>query len=143
MDIYLLQPTYQCKNIFEIDLDYLKQSGITTIILDLDNTLIAWYRKNLQINVLKWIEKLKEYGFKLVLISNNISRKRVQFFANILDAEFINLAFKPSTRSFRKIMNQFNLEKSEIVMIGDTLWTDILAANRLGIRNIWLTEKMK
>ena len=43
---------YSIKNIYELNLDYLKKKGILGILVDLDNTLLPWNKDSLD-------EKLK------------------------------------------------------------------------------------
>ena len=47
---------------------------------------------------------------------------------------------KPSTEFFRFIAQDLGLAPSALVMVGDDFDTDVLGANRAGIRAIWLNE---
>lgn len=43
---------------------------------------------------------------------------------------------KPSTRGLRKIKQNYNFKKNEMVMIGDQIVTDIIAGKRFRIKTI-------
>lgn len=44
---------------------------------------------------------------------------------------------KPSSEFFTHILNDLQLDKSRIVMVGDSFESDVLGANRSGIRAVW------
>ena len=48
---------------------------------------------------------------------------------------------KPSPQFFGYILNDLRLEPSRVVMVGDDFETDVLGANRAGIRAIWFNER--
>jgi len=48
---------------------------------------------------------------------------------------------KPSGEFFEKVLQHLNVEKSEIVMIGDDLEKDVLGAIDFGISAIWYNPK--
>ncbi|MGL4818985.1 MAG: YqeG family HAD IIIA-type phosphatase, partial [Bacilli bacterium] len=55
----------------DISVDYLKKNGITTIITDLDNTLIAWDEPHATEELISWFTALNDAGFRLIIVSNN------------------------------------------------------------------------
>jgi putative hydrolase of the HAD superfamily len=46
---------------------------------------------------------------------------------------------KPTPEFFQYILNDLNLTPTQVFMVGDDFETDILGANRSGIRAIWFT----
>ncbi|KMK76178.1 HAD family hydrolase [Alkalihalobacillus pseudalcaliphilus] len=50
---------------------------------------------------------------------------------------------KPEPAIFQYALDEMNLEKDEVMMVGDNLMTDILGANRVGIRSVWLNREKK
>jgi HAD superfamily phosphatase (TIGR01668 family) len=48
-------------------------------------------------------------------------------------------AVKPRRGAFRSIASQFNLSPSEVAVVGDQLFTDILGGNRTGMFTILVT----
>ncbi len=106
------------KNIFQIDLMKLKEDGKRVILTDLDNTLVGATVKAPTPEILKFFDEAKQLGFEVIIVSNN-NKDRVAYFAK-------DLKIKLS-----RILKQY--DRSQVVMIGDQLMTDVLVAKRLGL----------
>lgn len=50
---------------------------------------------------------------------------------------------KPDVRIFEHVLETTETEKEEALMVGDNLMTDILGANRAGIRSVWINRDRK
>lgn len=50
---------------------------------------------------------------------------------------------KPDPKIFEFALDKANVSADQVMMIGDNLMTDILGANRTGIKNIWLNHYNK
>jgi hypothetical protein len=61
----------------DVSLTELSENGIRVIFVDLDNTLTAWGSSKVSEPVRQWIERAKELGFQVVIVSNAGLRKRV------------------------------------------------------------------
>ncbi|MBN4081441.1 HAD family hydrolase [Caldithrix abyssi] len=48
---------------------------------------------------------------------------------------------KPSTEFFEYILCDLQMDKSHAIMVGDDFETDVLGANRSGIRAIWFNQR--
>ncbi|WP_025729840.1 YqeG family HAD IIIA-type phosphatase [Atopobacter phocae] len=128
-------PTWRVKSIYQIDPDQLKAVGIKAVLTDLDNTLIAWNNPVATKETLQWIQRMKEADMPVVIVSNN-SGGRVKKVADLLDVQFIPKARKPKISGLLRAVKQLQLDKTEVVMVGDQLITDVWAGNRAGIRTI-------
>mgnify|MGYP005731526805 FL=1 len=82
-----------------------------------------------------WVEKIKSVA-SLWLVSNNISQDRIGRIGDSLDIPYIAGAGKPSRRKLKKAVDEMNLPVEKVAMVGDRLFTDILAGNRLGMFTI-------
>lgn len=122
------------KNIFDINYDKLRRDGIKCLIFDLDNTLALISEKECPENTIQLIAKLKK-DFTVLIITNN-NRRRVIPYQKVLDIDAIYLAMKPFTIGLRRVMRKYKLKKSEMVMIGDQLVTDIKSGIDFGIKTI-------
>ncbi len=122
------------KSIFEIPYDKLKKDNIKCLIFDLDNTLALISEKQCPENTIKLINELKK-DFIIVIITNN-NKKRVIPYQEVLDIDAIYLAMKPFTIGLKKVMKKYDLKKSQMVMIGDQLVTDIKSGIDFGIKSI-------
>ena len=61
--------------IYDIDFDKLYHKGFTTIISDLDNTLMKYTEDLPDSKLENFIKDLKNMGFKIYLISNNKNKR--------------------------------------------------------------------
>lgn len=50
---------------------------------------------------------------------------------------------KPDPTIFEHSLSLMNLQKDEVIMVGDNLMTDILGANRAGIKSVWINRHDK
>ncbi len=137
-------PDWHVNKVTDVPLTELWQSGIRVIFVDLDNTLTAWGSQEISEPVKRWVEEAKVKGFQVVIVSNAGFRKRVTQVAESLGIIGIASAAKPRRFVFRRYLEWKGLTPQQAVMIGDQLFTDILAAKRAGIKAILvdpLTER--
>ena len=109
--------------------------GITAIVLDVDGTLLPRTEIVIHNSVLSWI-KAAQNNFSLHLLSNNPSRKRIESISKILNINFTYKAAKPTRGALKGVINDFHQDPQKIAIIGDRLFTDILAGNRLGLYTV-------
>jgi putative hydrolase of the HAD superfamily len=50
---------------------------------------------------------------------------------------------KPDPAIFEHALSRMSLKKEEVIMVGDNLMTDILGANRAGIKTVWINRHNK
>jgi len=74
-------------------------------------------------------------GFMCYLLSNNVAT-RVQPLAQKLGIEAVANACKPLRRGIRVLQKQHNVDISRSVLIGDQIFTDILAGNVWGAKTV-------
>lgn len=127
-------PTIYKKNIYEINYKKLKKDGINCLVFDLDNTIALIDEHITSEETKKLFEKLRK-DFLIVVISNN-TRRRVEYYCNQLEVDFVPNALKPFTRALRKIRKKYSLDKDKMVMIGDQIMTDIITGNKFKIKTI-------
>lgn len=129
------KPTWMVDTIYNVSPKQLKAAGIKAVFSDLDNTLIAWNNPNGTKELHDWLTELKEAGIPLIVISNN-SAKRVAKAVKNLNLPFVARSLKPLSFGITKARIRLGLKRSEVVMVGDQLMTDMLAANEAGVRSI-------
>lgn len=130
-----LYPSRYIENVKKITLELLKEKKIKGLILDIDNTLID-YDKNLLEGTKEWCDNLKENNIKLCILSNTNKVKKVEKVAKILNLEYIYFAHKPSKKGFLKAQKLLGLNKEEIAIVGDQIFTDVWGGNRVGMYTI-------
>lgn len=131
----MFKPTWLINSVYSITPNMLKDLNIKGAIVDIDNTLIPWDQEEYSSQMAAWINEMLEEGIKLCLVSNNTT-ERVSKVAEPIGVKYFANALKPSRRAVRKTLDYFNLPKEEVVIIGDQVLTDVLVANRAGIRSI-------
>jgi HAD superfamily phosphatase (TIGR01668 family) len=130
-----LCPKQYVQDIQQVDLKNLKKKGIKGIIMDLDNTLVPWNDDAVFPEIIEWIKEVKKSGFKACIVSNNRAQRREEI-TKIFDVPAFWRAVKPRRRTFRKAIRMMGLKPSQVAVIGDQVFTDILGGNRLGLYTI-------
>jgi HAD superfamily phosphatase (TIGR01668 family) len=128
-------PDIYQKSIYAIDYKKLKLRGIKCIIFDVDNTLAPITTMKPSRKVKDLVERLKDLGFRVVLMSN-ASKKRLTPFKDILEVDCSASSKKPFPWKFNRIMKKYNYKVDEVAIIGDQLVTDVFGGNRVGITTI-------
>lgn len=129
------KPTWMVKSIYSITPEQLRKNGIRAVLTDLDNTLIAWNHPEATEEMINWIKMMKEAEVPVMILSNN-SDSRIRLVAEHLDLKYVPRSMKPTRRAFRIAEEKLRLPAEEVVMVGDQIITDILGANRAGVRSI-------
>lgn len=140
MDI-LIPDMYQ-KSIYSINYEKLYNCGIRCLLFDLDNTCVPYVEKVPSKKLIDLFDYLKDMGFKAILFSN-ATKKRLEVFKNTLVVDCSYSSRKPSKRKFLKVLKMYNFDLSEVAIIGDQLFTDILGGNRVGIKTILVNPMSK
>ncbi|MDJ0554602.1 MAG: YqeG family HAD IIIA-type phosphatase [Microcoleaceae cyanobacterium MO_207.B10] len=132
----LLQPDLVLgKTILSLTSEIIQQNNIQGLVLDVDETLVPISDSQASPELTVWVEKIKSVA-SLWLVSNNISQYRIGSIAESLNIPYIAGAAKPSRRQLKKAVDQMNLPVERVAMVGDRLFTDVLAGNRLGMFTI-------
>ncbi|MDZ8183965.1 MAG: YqeG family HAD IIIA-type phosphatase [Nostoc sp. ChiSLP02] len=112
----------------EIEIARIQSCGIKGIILDLDNTIVSEDDCYLSPWAEDWITKAKLAGLEFFILSNGKRRYRVKYWSHRLDIQVISPAKKPFPKAFRQAIAYMRLEPKQVVVIGDSLHTDVLGA---------------
>lgn len=129
-----LIPDIYVHKIEDIPYDKLKEEGIKALVFDLDNTLATLDEKACPERVEKLINKLNK-DFICFIVTNG-NGKRAKPYKDKLNIKIISMALKPFTKGLRELEKKYHLKKSEMVIIGDQLMTDILSGKRFGIKTV-------
>ena len=125
----MIYPNSYFDKVEQITIEFLKANKIKALILDVDNTLIDYYR-NLSKSVIDWAKNIKEQGIKLYILSNTNHREKVEEVAKQLEIPYQNLAKKPFKSGFLKVQKQLQENKENIGVVGDQIFTDVIGGNR-------------
>ena len=133
-------PFAHAQSIYEIEYDFFKRNGVKTLFIDLDNTLDSYKAKEPKERTINYVKGLSDAGITPVIISNNKAH-RVCGYANLLGVEFLSSAHKPFSRRLKAEITKRGLKNDEVMLVGDQMMTDVLAARGAKIRVV-LTEKV-
>ena len=129
MNVY---PSLYLDSVKNINPTLLKKNNIKGLILDVDNTLIDYYR-NLVDGAEKWCEELKNEGIKCIILSNSNKRSKVEEVAEKLNIDYIMFAKKPLKSGFKRALSKLELKPEEVAVVGDQLFTDVIGAKRMNM----------
>lgn len=124
-----LYPKGYFNSVRDIKIEYLKENKIDAIILDVDNTLIDYY-KNFPNGTKEWVEDIKKHGIKFCILSNSNKIAKVREVAEQIEVPYFYFAKKPLKSGFKKAKKLLNINNEHIAVIGDQIMTDIIGANR-------------
>jgi len=130
-----LVPDEYFQSIYDVDLDALRQRGISGLILDLDNTLAAWRFGEPEPKLAQWMVGVKARGFRPYIVSNDLG-PRVDLFRRFLDIPGVARAGKPRRGAFRDAVRRLACSPAEVAVIGDQVFTDVFGAKPVGCYTI-------
>lgn len=110
------------------------------LVLDVDETIVPYRKKQVSSDLLDWANTMKSI-VDIWLVSNNPNESRIDAIATSLNLPYFHGAAKPSRKKLRQAVEAMNLPVEQVGMVGDRLFTDVLAGNRLGMFTI-LVEPM-
>lgn len=145
----IFYPKGYFNKVSDITLEYINKNNIKGILLDVDNTLIDYYR-NVSEETIQWVKLLKANNIKMCILSNSENKEKMEELSEKLDLQYVYLAFKPFKRGFKKAKKILMLDNNnEIAVVGDQIFTDVIGANRMKMhsilvdpiakKDIWLT----
>ena len=71
------KPDFAVEAAYDLTVADLKKQGIKAVLVDLDNTLIAWNNPDGTPEMRQWLHDLRDGGIRVIVVSNN-SPKRVK-----------------------------------------------------------------
>ena len=132
----LLQPDLILEgSVVTLTPEMLQKYQIKGLVLDVDDTLVPLKVAQASEELHQWVEEIRQVA-QMWLVSNNLSEARIGSIARALNLPYLHGASKPSRRKLRQAVNAMNLPVEQVGMVGDRLFTDVLAGNRLGMFTI-------
>ncbi len=130
-----LKPDFNLKDIYEIDLNLLKELGIKAIFFDLDSTIMVSKSAKYSEKTQEWLKEVDK-NFFIAIITNNKKYEYIEKVKSISSFKVVGNAKKPSTKAMKKLLSEIDISSDEVVIVGDRPLTDILSGKRLGSKTI-------
>lgn len=133
----LITPDWTINSVYHLSPQMLFEQEISGLIVDLDNTLLAWNEYNLSQRMKDWIETMQKSSIQIFIVSNN-NHSRVEKAIVGLEKPvgFFAQALKPRNKGFQLALDHFKMDKDKVAVVGDQLITDVIGAKRMGLRVI-------
>jgi len=132
----LLQPDLVLGgSILSLGSDTLTHHGLKGLVLDVDDTLVPLRQAETQPELVAWMQTIKSVA-TIWLVSNNVNASRIHRIASFFDVPYLSGAGKPSRRKLQQAVTAMGLPVHQVAMVGDRLFTDVLAGNRVGMFTI-------
>lgn len=131
----LFRPKWWLKSVLDIDREFLEKTHIRGFILDLDNTLSMHGSPAAEKGVFEWLDRMRDCGIRMYILSNN-TKQRVEPLARELGLPFFAFGCKPLPGGIRRAISALKLPKSQIALVGDQIFTDMIGGNVCGIQTI-------
>ncbi len=127
-----LVPEYRFDKYYEASPEFLLSLGVKGIILDIDNTLEPYENHAPSHGVCEWLNSLSAVGISAAFVSNN-DRARVETFNKDLRLPAYFKAGKPFGKNVKRAMRDMQTTKENTILMGDQIFTDVLAAHMSGL----------
>lgn len=132
----ILRPTYLINgDVTDIDLNQLWNDGVRGLIFDLDSTLLAPHSGKITPEVAVWLQEARD-RFQVAIVSNNKRALYIDKVRELLQMPIIGHAAKPRRWAFFEVLKSFNLEPTQVAVIGDRPLTDVLGGQRAGMKTV-------
>ena len=129
-----LEPDRYFARLSRIDIDRdLIERGFRNVLLDVDNTILTRDTHEGPRDVGVWLARARDAGIAFCLVSNNW-HEGVYRLANRLSLPIVAKAVKPLPPAFLAALGKIGAKRSETVVVGDQLVTDVMGAHFLGMQ---------
>ena len=118
----------------------LYNEGIRTALLDFDNTLGPDHATEPEDYSYKCVKMIEDTGIRCCLVSNAKSGRSAKI-AEMLGIPVVTYANKPGTSGVLKAIKLMDSSADKSLMVGDQVFTDVIAGNRSGVRT-FMVEKL-
>jgi HAD superfamily phosphatase (TIGR01668 family) len=108
------------------------ENPIRALVLDVDRTLLPRRESVLPPSAEQWLQEARE-RLPIHLLSNNPSRRRIGTLAERLALPYTTSAGKPRRAALRRVLTELGFPAPQVALVGDRVFTDVLAGNRLGL----------
>ncbi len=134
-----MKPNRVYQGVSLIPFETFKVNGKKCFLLDFDNTLGPDRATEPDDYSYACVKKIQSYGLTCCLVSNAKSERSAKI-AEMLDIPCVTYAQKPRTAGVKRALELMNVTADEAIMVGDQVFTDVMAGNLAGCYTI-MVEK--
>ena len=109
-------------------------NGVKLFVFDMDNTLARWRASKVDEKVMELLKRLSKNVHVTVLSNGN--SPSLSWLAVNSNLNILRHSHKPLTGKLIKLMKHYGVSKSEVVVVGDQLFTDVLMSNLAGVYSV-------
>ena len=128
-------PDFAVEAVYDFDSPKPEKPRIKAVLVDLDNTLIAWNNPDGTPEMKQWLHDLRDAGIRIIVVSNN-TKKRVQRAVEKFGIDYVYWALKPFTFGIDCAMKEFHYEKQKWSWLATSSWPIYEQPTVAGIRSI-------
>lgn len=126
----------EVRAITDLGPQWFQERGIRLLLLDFDNTVVAYTTTEPTEELLAWLGQMREANISVMVVSNSRKSRRVPEFCQRFGLPWIKRAGKPNPKGIRRAMEQQGFSPAETAMAGDQTFTDILGGNLAGVTTV-------
>ncbi|MBC7350804.1 MAG: YqeG family HAD IIIA-type phosphatase [Thermogutta sp.] len=133
-------PDYYVKSVTDLRPACLQNLNIKGLCIDVDCTLTDYVSNNLPPEVAQWLDQIRHNGINVCLLSNG-GKRRIKRLADRIGVPYVARAMKPLPFGCHRALRELGLPRSEVAIVGDQLFADVLAGRWAGVRTILVVPR--
>ena len=138
----LFVPDYYFDTVYQVSPEMLAKNGIKGIILDIDNTLVPYEIPTPTPENEAWLRSMWDASIKTAFVSNN-HKQRVELYNEKLGCPAFYDSGKPMKKACNRALEALGLEAKECAIIGDQVFTDVVAGRNAHLGMAILVKPIK
>lgn len=138
----LFVPDHYFDTVYEVTPEMLTEKGIKGLILDIDNTLVPYEIPVPTPENEAWLRSMWDAGIKTAFVSNN-HKERVELYNEKLGCPAFYDSGKPFKKACRRALEAMEITAKEAAIIGDQVFTDVVAGRNAGLGMAILVKPIK
>lgn len=131
-----LAPDYIVSSVKDLRPEFLKNLGLKSLLIDLDNTIVPRNEDTIDKSILSWLRLLKDQSFRIYIVSNNWESRVQRVLNGVTFDGMIAPAGKPFTYRAKRFIQEHKIDLDSAAFIGDQVFTDLVFGKRLGLKTI-------
>ncbi len=138
----LFVPDRYFDTVYSVTPELLCENGVKGLILDIDNTLVPYEIPTPTEENVAWLRMMWDAGIKTAFVSNN-HKERVELYNAELGCPAFYDSGKPLKKACKRALDAMELAPSEVAIIGDQVFTDVVAGRISSLKMAILVKPIK